>query len=129
MADPFASATDVADRWRPLSAAETTTADNLVGTASTMLRNRFPDIDDRIAAGTLDADLATQAVVEMIKRVLRNLEGVRQRSRTTGPFTQSESFAEGDAGELEITDVEIALLRPPSVHRGAGTIRVGGTLW
>lgn len=72
---PFASAQDVADRWRPLSPSEQITATVLLGDASDMVREQFPDVDTRLADGSLRPTTLTRIVVGMVKRALSNPEG------------------------------------------------------
>lgn len=94
MATPFATSADVAARWRPLTAAESTVADVLVGDASALIRQRFPGIDATIAAGNLDPDLVKMVVAGMVKRALiAPLDGVSQQAEGTGPYSHSETFA------------------------------------
>lgn len=91
---PFATAFDVADRWRPLSPAEETIATTLVGDASALIRARFPGIDSQIAAGAVDAQILLIVVAGMVKRALiAPDEGVTQQSEAAGPFTHSRSYA------------------------------------
>ncbi len=94
MADPFATPDDVAARWRPLTPAEETVAETLVGDASRTLRARFPGIDASIAAGTVDAEAAKQVVAGMVKRALiAPQEGVDSTSETVGPFSYSQRYS------------------------------------
>lgn len=129
MADPFATASDLAGLWRPLTADETPIADNLLVQASAMLRDRWPDIDDRIAAQTLDAAMAKQAVCDMAKRVMRNPDGASQRSKTTGPFTDSSSWRPGTVTDLTITRHEVDLVGGGGAKKPASSIRVRPGLW
>lgn len=86
---PFATAADVAARWRPLTPAEETVAGTLVLDASALIRARFPGID-----GQVDPDILTMVVAGMVKRALiAPLDGVSQASEGTGPYSHSESFA------------------------------------
>jgi hypothetical protein len=90
----FATAQDVADRWRPLSDSEETLADVLCGDASTLIRARFPGIDGQAAAGQIDPDILTIVVAGMVKRaMIAPADGVSQQSETVGPFSRAQSFA------------------------------------
>lgn len=94
MADPFADAGDVEARWRPLTSAETTVAETLVVDASALIRARFPGIDSQVTSGAVDPAVLTMVVAGMVKRALVAPEdGVTQQSETTGPFSQSQTFA------------------------------------
>lgn len=94
MAVPFASAEDVADRWRPLTPAEETVADVLARDASALIRARFPGIDGQVTSGAVDPDVLTMVVAGMVKRALVAPEdGVAQQSEGMGPYSQSQTFA------------------------------------
>lgn len=91
---PFASADDVADRWRPLTDAEYAIAQTLAGDASTLIRARFPGIDSQVSSGALDGDVLTMVVAGMVKRALiAPDDGVSQESETAGPFSRSQTYA------------------------------------
>lgn len=86
---PFADATDVAARWRPLTQAEQDVASVLVLDASALIRSRFPGID-----GQVDPDILTMVVAGMVKRALvAPDDGVSQESVGTGPYSHSQTFA------------------------------------
>lgn len=106
MAD-FATYQDVEGLWRPLTADEQTVATNLLRFASAIIRSKFPAIDDRIAAGDLDGDLATVVAAEMVKRRLQNPSGLRSESVDDYSFTRDQ---EHSAGGLYLTDDEVTLL-------------------
>lgn len=106
----FATVSDVAARWRPLSDAEEIIAATLLDDASDIIRLRFPDVDDRITAGTLSADSVTRIVATMVKRAMINMDtaGVAQRSQTAGPFAVSDKFT-NPTGNLYLTADELLL--------------------
>lgn len=95
----------------------------LIRQASALLRYRIPDLDARIASGTVPASIAAHAVVNMIMRVMRNPRALR--SQTVGPFTRSFSPTAASA-LLEVTQGEVDLLTPAADttdgHQYAGTI-------
>lgn len=94
MAAPFATADDVAARWRPLTSAEETVAATLVADASALIRARFPGIDAQVANGGLDPQILTIVVSGMVKRALvAPADGVSQESEGIGPYSHSQSFA------------------------------------
>ncbi|MER7331668.1 MULTISPECIES: hypothetical protein [unclassified Micromonospora] len=130
MAEPFATPEQVAAVFRPLTAAEAAIVAARLAAASRMLRGRFPDLDARIAAGTLDPDLAADAAVAMVLRVIRKpgaLAGVGNlKAEATGPFRRDYYPDEDGDLDLVVTDAEVALLTPPQIRarRPAGTIRV-----
>lgn len=126
--DPFATAQDVADLWRPLSSAETARADHLVVVASAMIRHDVPLVDQWIADGLLDPVLPKQVVVNMIERVLRNPTGMKQVQQTAGPFSSGGSWdTDQVGGRLYLTADDLALLEPQVIDHPAppaGTILV-----
>lgn len=132
---PFATASDVAARWRTLSDAETVTADTLAADASDMIRTRWPDVDDRIAAGTLTALSLTRVVANMVKRAMMvgDREGLESRSEAAGPFSVSDKFANPNANlyfnaeDIRLLDgragrrafaVDLSSNTPPCDYRG-----------
>ena len=122
MADaPFASASDVAARWRTLTSAEVATADVLAVDASGMIRDRWSDVDSRIAAGTLSAASVTRVVAHMVKRAMiaGDAEGLESRSQTAGPFGVSDKFANPNAN-LYFTAEDLRLLEGRPSRRAFG---------
>lgn len=108
MADPFATATDLADRWRPLSPAEAARAEVLLGDASAIIRTLSPGIDAKIADDLLDPGVPKAIACAMVKRVMQgpsDLDGVSQTQQTAGPFSQGVSFA-NPTGDLYLTKTE-----------------------
>lgn len=107
---PFADATDVADRWRPLSDAEQQTADVLCGDASRLLLARFPGIDGQIVSGQVDAETVTQVVAGMVKRAMvAPADGITSQSETTGPYGHSQTYA-NPLGNVFLTQADITLI-------------------
>lgn len=123
MADtPFATTEHIEMVWRTLTPEETDRATKLIEYASRILRQRFKDIDDRIAAGTVDPLDAEMVVVAMVKRAMMSgvLEGVESQSQTAGPFAHTVKPLNPN-GNLYLTADELSLL---GVARGAmGMIR------
>lgn len=119
MAD-LASVTDLAGMWRPLSADEQAVAANLLRVASAIVRSRVANVDARITAGTLDADLPRAVVVGMVRQVMINLGGYE--SRTIGTYT--ERFADA-ARFLVLPDEDAAQLAPAgSARGGVGSVKM-----
>lgn len=118
---PFATAADVADRWRTLTPAEENTADTLAADASDMIRSRWPDVDDRIAAGALTALSLTRVVANMVKRamIVGDNEGLESRSETAGPFSVSDKFTNPNAN-LYFTAEDVRLLDGRRARRAFG---------
>lgn len=118
MTAPFATSTELAAGWRPLSSDEQARADVLLARASRLVRTRRKGIDALIAAGGMDADLVTDVVCAMVKRVMQgpaDLDGVASRSEAGGPFSQSVTFA-NPSGDLYLTKAEKVSLGIAGMH-------------
>jgi hypothetical protein len=110
--EQFATTDDLADRWRPLTAAELTPADTLLGSASRLVRSRIPDLDARIAAGTLDPLLVTDVVCEVVRRALTvRLTGASQSSVSVGQVSESFTYSNPQSN-LYLTADELSRLSP-----------------
>lgn len=116
----YATTDDVAARWRPLTDAEEIVAQTLLGDASAMIRQRWPDVDARLADETLAMEDVTRVVASMVKRAMLNAgsEGVEQQSQTAGPFAINNKFA-NPTGALYITAEEALLFEPERRHPSA----------
>jgi len=120
MAEPFANAQDVADRWRPLSSDEQQTALTLLGDASAYVRAECPGIDARVTAATLDPDLVKAVTCAMVKRAMVggvDLAGVSNEQQTAGPFMRGLTYS-NPLGDLYLTRQERRRL-------GYGGVRAG----
>jgi len=112
MPESYATAGDLAVRWRPLTDAEETRANILLWDASRRVRRLFPRTDDRIAAGELDPEDVAAVVVAAVKRQLiagGGAEGVTQQNQTAGPFSVQQSFG-NPMGDLYFKADEVAVL-------------------
>lgn len=89
------------------------------------IRNRVPDLDDRVADGSLTALLVANVEAAVVARKVRNPEGLRQSTHAVddGSITKLRDPARV-VDDLALTEDEWALLDPPS---GAFTIRATGT--
>lgn len=110
---PFATAADLAARWRTLSVAEQAQATVLLGDASSIVLAECP------AAAAIDetSDMAEQVAQEetlkrivcgMVKRAMvggGDLSGVSQQQQTAGPFSQNQSYA-NPMGDLYLTKAD-----------------------
>jgi hypothetical protein len=113
MGNPFATADDVAARWRPLSSDEQDRADLLASDASALIRARYADVDARVASGDLDGQTVTIVVAGMVRRAMIGAaagDGVTQSSETVGPFSHSQSYA-NPMGNLFLTAADDLLIR------------------
>lgn len=107
MATNPAEIVDIEVRWRPLSDAETIVADTLLSDAWVLLKHADSTIDTRLDAAELDSELVKIVLVEMVKRVLRNPDGIRQESIQDYSVTRD---ATSGNGLLHVTDDELVML-------------------
>lgn len=92
--------------WRPLTAAEQTKAQYWIARASRRLRSRWRNLDDRVAAGTLDAAEVQDVVVEMVLAVLGGppIRGAKSFSEGVGPMSRSATLVGASTDPLVIED-------------------------
>lgn len=124
MGAPFATADDV-NALRPLDDEDRALASTLLVYGAALMRRNQPDLDARIASGALDPDLAKLVAVQMVIRVLRNLDGVRQETVGPSSITYDPSQA---VGQLILTPDDLATLAPVPTGIGIGTARLGAGL-
>lgn len=90
---PLAEPGDVQAGWRTLTADELDRATTLIDRASRKIRARWADVDDRIAAGTLDADAVADVVAEMVQTAMTQpIPGAEQYAEQAGPFNFSVKY-------------------------------------
>lgn len=121
METAFATPDDVVARWRPLSEAEMSVVDTLLDDASNMIRDRWPDVDERIAAETLREASVTRAVSGMVKRALLNsgAEGVASQAQGAGPFSVNTTYSNPN-GNLFFSAEDVRLFDGRAVRRAFG---------
>ncbi|MBG6083242.1 Gp19/Gp15/Gp42 family protein [Zhihengliuella flava] len=98
----YATYQDLQKRWSSMPAdLDQDTVTLFLEDASTLLRAWYPDVDARIAAGTLDDEAVKIIVCGMVRRALERPDdrdpGVTQRTDTTGPFSQTFQYRDADA--------------------------------
>lgn len=122
----FAIADDVQAVWpRPLSAGEVTMVTAQLEYAALLIRQKVPNVDAWIAAGTLDVDIPKYVSVQMVRSFMLNPGGRKSGTRSIDDYTESWTLADAvAAGGMDVTDAFLALLRPNSTApTGAFTIR------
>lgn len=120
---PYASLGEYEDIYGTVSAVRGAICTHLLKRASQMIRDRFRDVDQRIALGTLPRNSVALAVLNMTARVMRNPGGLR--GETIGPLSRTYD-TEIASGLLQFTDAEASLLLPTgSDLGGAARVRVG----
>lgn len=102
---------DVKDRWLlgdvPVTDQQLAV---LIGDAEDTVGSEFADIQTRIDAATLPVARVQKVVARMVIRHIRNPEGIRQVSETTGPFTGSRTYGGAEPGAMYLTDEDRAEL-------------------
>lgn len=113
MAD-FAQPEDVATAWRPLSSQQQDSAKYYIGVVERRIRRRWPDVDARLAAGTLTADDLRDVVVQLVIPVLAALEaptGARSFQVSSGGESRQVTLDAGARVELpDFDDWMVAIL-------------------
>lgn len=117
---------DVTKRWigdDPLPATPEQIETLLEDAEDTILRE-FPDVAERIAATppTLTEARVKKVASRMVLRFLRNPEGFRTATETTGPFSENRTFTGNAPGEIVLTDEDRADLADGSGRKRAFTI-------
>lgn len=107
----LATVRDLQDRWPSFPTGQEDFANTMLTDASNMIRDRWPDVDDRINAGTLLAESVARVVCAMVKAAMLNpeSEGIESFALTAGPFGDTRKFANPN-GSLYFTAEMIRLL-------------------
>ena len=105
----YATAAQLKSRWPAL--ADEATAAVLLADAALWLRTWFPDLDERIASGALDAGVAEMISCAMVKRAMLTSEhegqANQQSTAVMGPFTATTQVAyRNPDGNLYLTTQE-----------------------
>ncbi|WP_439377830.1 Gp19/Gp15/Gp42 family protein [Amycolatopsis lexingtonensis] len=104
----YATAQDVANRFiRPLDTDEQRVVNTRLDDSERMLRRRVPDLDEQIAAGTIDQADVVMIEADMVLRLIRNPDGYK--SETDGNYSYTIS-AEVASGRLQVLPDEWSLL-------------------
>jgi len=109
-----ATTSDIADRFRPLTAAETTNAQAYLEDAWALLTARLPALEGNLAAGTVSAGNVVRVVANMVIRVLRNPEGKSEEQIDDYRYRRDALLS---SGVLTVTPDELADLTPGAGRR------------
>lgn len=111
MATPFATADDVAARWRPLTDAEMVIADTLCRDASALIRARFPGIDSQVTTGQVDGDTLLLVTAGMVRRAMvAPSDGITSQTEAVGPYSRAQTYA-NPMGAVFLTAADLVLIR------------------
>lgn len=127
---PFATASDLAERWRTLTSGEQATATVLLGDASNLIVSECSSAnvvdDDDTAEQAVRADMLKRITCAMVKRAMlapTDQAPMTQVSVQAGPFGQSGTFA-NPTGDLFLTKSERKSL--PCGGQTAFTVSMSG---
>lgn len=114
----YATPQDVVDRLgRPLETDEVSVVQTRLNDVELLIRSRIPDLDARVADGTLDVEIVIMIEAEAVLRLIRNPEGYT--AETDGNYSYQISVKVA-SGRIDILASEWALL---GVRAGAYVIR------
>lgn len=122
MANPT-TITDLEDRWRPLTAQETTNATALLADAWAILLMRRPNLEADITAGTVTEANVVRVVSAMVLRVLRNPDGLLEESLDDYRYRRDSALS---AGALYVSSDELADITPGRGRRSSVRLVVYG---
>ena len=109
----WATYADVTDRWvGPNEPTDEDLVSALLADAEAVILSEFPQIQDRIEAGTLPQNVLTMVQVRMVSRVLRNPENLTYTQQMTGPFSQAKNYGTNGNTDIWLSDEERNLLAP-----------------
>ncbi len=86
---------DLAARWRPLNAQQTTNAEAFLTDAWSYLTDLMPTLEQRLVEGTVNEDSVIRVVSSMVLRVLRNPDAKVQESLDDYAYRRSDLVADG----------------------------------
>ncbi|MFM9430056.1 Gp19/Gp15/Gp42 family protein [Arthrobacter sp. MP_2.3] len=128
MADALAQIPHLEKAWRALTAAEQPRAEYYLGFASRLIRRRWKDVDERISAGTLDAEDVQDVVVHMVLGIIDGAPVRRAKSwsETRGPLSQSVTLESGKTDLITIEDWMIEVFLTAQTGGPAGSFPPSG---
>ena len=130
MAADYATLTDLKEHWSGLPAEAVIDASQKLHEASVEVRGNYPDLDARIADGTMDPDIPMLVVCRMVKRAMDVSEdaptaGMESVQFGAGPFALGGKVHNPD-GNIYMSAADKRLLGRSRARRQAWTIHPGG---
>lgn len=112
--------------WEGLDTTMRRKVDRWIGRAETIIRTKFPDIQARINAETLDVAAVSGVVEEMVDRAIDHEErgGVETEGLPEWTVGYETGSGMGKGSKLYLTTDEFALLAPKRKSRGTGSLRM-----
>lgn len=104
----FADASSVELAWnKPVTGETITYVEYLIDKAERLVRDKVPNLNDRIMAGCPSEETVSDVVVDMVLRLLRNPEGLS--SESAGDYSYQRNAATGE-GRITLRPDELARL-------------------
>lgn len=140
MSWPTVLPSDIVNRWRPLSASESTVAATRIGDAEAELRRQLrlrglteaptwgTGVFDTVEEATDWQKLYVSTVVEMVRRFLMNTEGWTEEREEIDDYGRTRRRdASMGTGSVSVLDSEVVKLIPTNRRRrrGAFSVKLG----
>lgn len=130
MAADYATLADLKEHWSKLPAEDEGDATRKLREASIEVRGNYPDLDARIADGTMDSDIPMLVVCRMVKRAMDVSEdaptaGMESFQFGAGPFALGGKVHNPD-GNIYLSAADKRLLGRSRPREQAFTIHPGG---
>lgn len=114
----YATVADVEARLgRSLEAGEQQIVETRLNDVELLIRNRVPDLDTRVANGSIDLEVLIMVEANSVLRLIKNIDGYRAETDGNYSYQIDDRVA---SGRLDILSDEWALL---GVTAGVFTIR------
>lgn len=111
MADQLVTAADLHARWVGGTLPPDGQITTLLGDAEQLIAEEFPSVYEAARTDPQVRGRVVRVAVAVVSRVLRNPDGIRSVSDTTGPFAGTTTWAGDDPGELLLTDNDRRVLQ------------------
>lgn len=115
-----ATTSDIVDRFRPLTAAETNNAQAYLEDAWALVTGRLPSLEANMTAGSVTVANVVRVISAMVIRVLRNPDGKSEESIDDYRYRRDSLVS---SGILAVTDDELADLTPAAT-RSRNSVRL-----
>lgn len=106
----YATLSDIEADYGPIPTEKQAKVERDIDRVEALLRLEDPTLDQRVVDGSLPEILLNQVICEIVIAPLKNPLGVRSFTQTAGPFSGSQTFADGTSGYLELSDRQRELL-------------------
>lgn len=126
---PYSTIQEFKAHWSAMPEDRTGEATQKLLEASIEVRANYPDINERLSAGTLHREVVRLVVNRMVKRAMdtpmEDFAGVQSATAQAGPLAQTLNFVNPE-GDIYLSKKDHRLLRPASESSAPFTIMPGG---